>query len=202
MTKTLYILRHGETEYNRLGMVQGNGIDAPLNEKGEWQAGRFFEQYRDVPFQKIYVSPLQRTRQTVAGFAQKGIPVEVLPGLREISWGIQEGVAFTPETSTMYQQTCERWKNGDLTARIEGGDTPPELAELQQVAFQRILSCPEELVLICTHGRAIRIMLCWMLGYPLTMMDSFEHTNTGLYVLHHTGSQFQVRVSNEVSHLV
>lgn len=201
MTKTLYILRHGETEFNKLGMVQGSGIDAPLNETGRRQAAAFYERYGETHFDKIYTSNLIRTHQTVQQFIDKDIPHQVLDGLREISWGNQEGVAFTPETSTVYQQTCKKWAEGDVYARIAGGESPVEVAERQKQAFEIILSGKEGQVLICTHGRAIRVMLCWMLGYPLSLMDHFQHANTGLYVVQHTGSSYSVTIYNETTHL-
>lgn len=183
-------------------MVQGSGIDAPLNDTGEQQAEAFFQAYQSIPFDKIYTSNLIRTEQTVQKFLARGIPHEALPGLREISWGIQEGVAFTPETSTEYQQTAADWAAGKLDRRIEGGETPMEVAARQKEAFEHILAQPdEERVLICTHGRAMRIMMCWMLNYPLSMMDNFQHTNTGLYVINWTGKQFSIEVHNATEHL-
>ncbi|RED93895.1 histidine phosphatase family protein [Marinoscillum furvescens] len=200
--KQFYIIRHGETEYNRIGMVQGSGIDAPLNETGEQQAEAFYQAYKDVSFDKIYTSNLIRTEQTVKKFIAKDIPHEALPGLREISWGVQEGVAFTPETSTEYQETAKDWSRGNLERRIEGGENPIEVAARQQEAFEHILAQPnEDRVLICTHGRAMRIMMCWMLKHPLSMMDQFKHTNTGLYVVNWTGSQFSIEVHNATEHL-
>ncbi len=200
--KKLYIIRHGETEYNKLGMVQGSGIDAPLNETGELQAKAFYQAYHHIPFQKIYTSNLGRTQQTVQKFINQGIPYEALADMREISWGSQEGVAFTPESSTEYQRICESWTQGDLTAKIQNGENPLEVAERQKRAMDYILSQPNENpVLICIHGRAIRIMMCWMLNYPLSHMDHFEHTNTGLYLVNWTGSQFSIELFNETSHL-
>ena len=43
--KDIYLIRHGETDYNRLGVVQGSGIDADLNELGQRQAKAFFDHY-------------------------------------------------------------------------------------------------------------------------------------------------------------
>lgn len=183
-------------------MVQGCGIDAPLNETGRKQAEAFFDKYKDIPFDKIYTSNLIRTVQTVQHFINQGIEMEQLEGLKEISWGVQEGVAFTPETSTQYQTTCQEWREGKLEAKIEGGESPLEVAQRQQEAMKQILNAPEEsLVLICTHGRAMRIMMCWMLNYSLSEMDKFGHTNTGLYVVNYTGKQFSIETFNEISHL-
>lgn len=183
-------------------MVQGCGIDAPLNDTGEKQAEAFFQKYKDVPFEKIYISNLIRTEQTVRGFIDQGIAYEKLEGLKEISWGIQEGVAFTPESSTKYQTTCQDWREGRLDAKIEGGESPIEVAERQKVAMKQILDAEDEkLILICMHGRAMRIMMCWMLNYSLSHMEKFGHSNTGLYIVNYTGKQFSIETFNETAHL-
>lgn len=201
MVKKLYILRHGETEYNRLGMVQGSGIDASLNETGRSQAAAFFKHYQHLPVDKVYVSSLIRTKETVQGFIDKGLPYEALADLREISWGSQEGVPFTPDTTTRYQSITYRWQQGEVDAKIDNGESPLEVATRVGRAFQYIVSQPEEQVLICTHGRAMRVLFCWMLNYPLSQMDHFLHNNTGLYVAIYSGGLYRLEVVNDLSHL-
>lgn len=118
--KHLYIIRHGETDYNKKGMVQGSGIDAPLNETGFRQSKAFYKAYKDVEFDKIYTTNLIRTQQTVQPFIQAGIPFEPLPALREISWGAQEGRPL----SDLYFDVVNQWKQGNYDAKIEGGRIP------------------------------------------------------------------------------
>ncbi|MFN3940868.1 MAG: histidine phosphatase family protein, partial [Chitinophagales bacterium] len=91
MIKEIYLIRHGETDFNRKGIVQGKGVDSVLNENGIAQSQLFFEAYKQVGFDKIYVSNLKRTFQTVAPFAKLQIPVIPHAGLDEISWGVHEG---------------------------------------------------------------------------------------------------------------
>ncbi|MEY2794111.1 MAG: hypothetical protein RJA76_2103, partial [Bacteroidota bacterium] len=95
--KDIYLIRHGETAYNRLGMVQGSGIDSDLNALGQQQAQSFFEYYKDLNFDKIYTSKLKRTHQSVQGFINNGIAWEQHEGLNEISWGNKEGKESTEE---------------------------------------------------------------------------------------------------------
>lgn len=202
MNKKIYIIRHGETEYNKLGMVQGSGIDASLNETGQKQGLKFFEKFKSIPFDKVYVSKLKRTKETVNGFIQMGIPFEVVLGLEEISWGEQEGVAFTPETSTIYQQTTKKWIDGEIDIKINGGESPVEVVQRQKPAMKYILEKNNEsTILICSHGRAIRILLTWLLDRPLSEMDKFPHRNTGLYILNYDGNSFTVDVFNDSTHL-
>ncbi|MEQ8337218.1 MAG: histidine phosphatase family protein [Cyclobacteriaceae bacterium] len=200
--KKIYLLRHGETEYNRLGMVQGSGIDAPLNETGVRQASAFFDAYKEISFDKVYITPLIRTRQTVKGFLDLSIPVEVVEGLREISWGDQEGVPFTEESGRVYKETVKRWSGGELDLKIATGESPKEVMNRQKPAIEYILSKEdEETILICTHGRAMRILLCWVMEKSLTEMEQFGHSNCGVYILNYDGASFSIEQSNETTHL-
>ena len=91
MVKDFYIIRHGETEYNRRGMVQGGSIDAPLNQTGKDQAWDFFMAYKNVGFDKIYHSTLIRTKQTIEPFIPRGIITEEAEALDEMNFGVYEG---------------------------------------------------------------------------------------------------------------
>ena len=66
---TLYVVRHGETEFNRKRMVQGRGIDAPLNEKGVSQA-KALARFRDWDVDVAYSSTLLRAKQTARIFLE------------------------------------------------------------------------------------------------------------------------------------
>src|SRR5580704_6907223 len=99
MTKTLYIVRHGQTDLNKRGIIQGRGMDTNLNDEGRRQAALFFNAYKTVPFDKIYISELKRTQQSVQPFIDLGIPYEKLSGLDELAWGVYEGQPHTPETA-------------------------------------------------------------------------------------------------------
>jgi probable phosphoglycerate mutase len=200
--KKIYLIRHGQTNYNRMGIVQGGGIDSDLNETGRRQAQAFFEYYKDIPFDKVYTSGLKRTWQSVQGFIDKGIPWETHPGLNEINWGHREGTKITPEEDAYYYQVIDAWSKGDITLRIDGGESPQDVQNRQKPALDLILSRPEEsTILICMHGRAMRVFLSFMLNYPLQCMDVFEHQNLCLYKLVYTGNMFSVESFNDVTHL-
>lgn len=201
--KKIYIVRHGETDYNKRGIVQGSGIDAPLNEIGRKQAQAFFAAYGEEPFDKVYTSALQRTWQSVEGFInQKGLEHEKLAGLNEINWGDKEGQPFTQDENIYYREMITRWENGETDYPVQGGESPEQVAERQREAIQHIMAqSKEEKVLVAMHGRAMRILLCQLLRYPLRSMDLFLHQNMGLYVLSFTGKLFVVDRYNDTRHL-
>jgi len=195
--KTIYLIRHGETDFNRLGIVQGSGVDADLNDLGRAQAKAFFEQHQDVAFDKIYTSALRRTWQSVEGFIEKGIHWEKHEGLNEISWGIKEGKRITPSEDRTYYHLLKNWKNGLIHEKIEAGESPVEVQQRQVKALEYILSKPEEeTILICMHGRAMRVLLCHLQGLDLKLMDQFPHQNLGLYKILQMETHFHIAVRN------
>ncbi|QNF34527.1 histidine phosphatase family protein [Adhaeribacter swui] len=200
--KKVYLVRHGQTDFNLQGIIQGSGVDSSLNSTGREQARLFFESYKHVPFDKVYTSVLQRSIQSVQGFIDLGIPHEKHAGLNEICWGHREGTRVTPEEDAYYFDTLQKWQDGDITLRIDGGESPQDVADRQQEFLDMLLSRPEEeTVLICMHGRAMRVLLCKLLNYPIQCMDIFEHHNLCLYQLFYTGSMFSVHRHMDIEHL-
>ena len=203
--KTIYLIRHGETDYNRRGVVQGSGVDADLNEMGRAQAMAFFGAYQHLPFDKIYISGLRRTYQTAEPFIELGIPYEKLDGLNEISWGAMEGRFPGNLDNEFYRHLIEAWSAGNTDVATDGGESPDQVALRQRVAINVILSHPEEkTVLVAMHGRAMRILLCWLTGQPLAEMDQFEHSNLCLYKLQYDydTEAFTIELANDTAHLL
>jgi len=201
-SKKIYLVRHGQTDYNLKGIVQGSGIDASLNDLGRKQAQSFYEAYKNVPFDKVYTSALQRSIQSVENFINDGISHQIVPELNEINWGSREGMKITPEEDAYYHDVIREWQEGNTTLQIEGGESPQQVFERQTKAIEIILAnTNEDQILVCMHGRAMRILLCQMLNYPLRCMDLFEHTNLCLYELNYTGSMFSIERFNDTSHL-
>ncbi|HLT89201.1 MAG TPA: histidine phosphatase family protein [Sphingobacterium sp.] len=202
MKKTFYFIRHGQTDLNLRGIVQGRGVDSPLNETGHKQAQAFYEAFSHVPFDKIYTSTLLRTKQTVRPFLEQGIPSEELIGLDEISWGIYEGKEQDETIMTGFEAVVNSWREGNLDLSIEQGESPNQLVARQQQAISYMLQQKyEETLLVCMHGRAMRIMLCHLTGVPVCLMDDFPHTNTALYVLEYNGNYFEIVDHYNVKHL-
>lgn len=182
--KIIYLIRHGETEFNRQGIVQGSGVDSDLNELGRAQAEAFFQSYKNINFDKVYTSALKRTHQSVHKFIELGIPWEQHSGLNEISWGIREGRVPNDIDNEYYKVLIESWVTGGVDMAAEGGESPLQVLERQKPAIETILSRPhEETVLVAMHGRAMRIILTMLLDKPLHEMDTFEHSNLCLYKL-------------------
>lgn len=202
MIKTLFIVRHGETDLNKRGIVQGRGINTDLNDTGRKQAEQFYQAYKDFPFDKLYTSCLKRTHQTMAHFIKGGITWEQLSGLDEMDWGIYEGVESSPAMRVHFKELTDKWAAGDLTGHFENGESPLDVESRQQAALDHIMSFPAESnVLICMHGRAIRLFLCLLTGVSLSQMDTFPHQNLSLYKVGFDGTKFELLEFNATGHL-
>ena len=199
--KTVYLIRHGQTGHNHRGIIQGRYVNSTLSKKGYKQAKAFFEAYKSVPFQKVYTSTLQRTIQTVQSFIDLGIPHEKLPGLDEICWGDSEGLFADGKNNKQYWAIIDTWKSGDLHPRLKGGENPLDVRERQKEALSHIASQPEDLVLVCMHGRALKIMLAWITGLHMKDMDNFDHDNLSLYILEYKDNFWSIKTHDERGHL-
>jgi len=203
MEKLIYIIRHGETDLNRQGIMQGRGVDADLNERGRCQAEAFYNRYKDVAFDEVITSTLKRTHQTVSKFTEQGIPWVQYSGLDEIAWGKYEGKESSEELRADFKIMLEHWSSGNLSFKFEGAESPLELKERQLEVLETLIKNDQsERILICMHGRAMRIFLCLLLDKPLSMMNDFLHTNTSLYILRYDGKHFHMIDFNNTDHLI
>lgn len=201
MQKEIYIIRHGETEYNRLGIIQGQGVDIGLNAWGQKQARAFYEQYRGAGFEAVLTSRLRRTHETVEPFLKEGLPWEQFAEINEIGWGSHEGKKSTPAMQEEYRWVTEEWQHGNFHARMGGSESAAMLAERLSRFVDHLRRRPENKLLVCSHGRAMRCLMCLLQGAPLQNMDNFHHSNTGLYQVQYQGDNFRFILENDLSHL-
>lgn len=198
----LYLLRHGETALNARNIVQGGGIDEPLNDTGYRQSDLFYQKYKDTTFDAVYTSTLIRTIQTVKPFIHDGIPHYSLADLKELSWGELEGTEHVGKTAQMMTEANEKWIRGATNYKLPGGESAEDALARIKRAFDLILSRHHSgNLLICTHGRVIRIQLAFLLGYGLQRMTLFKHQNTSLNIIVKAGNHFFAEKLNDLSHL-
>ena len=162
------LVRHGETEWNKLGRFQGHE-DISLNERGVAQAKETARAALEWGHCAIYSSPLVRTVQ-VAEEITKVTPMTVSkePGLKELSLGDLEGVTgeqMREEWPVVFAQ----WRANPEKMSMPNGES---LVQLRQRAWQVILDIeekhsPEDSVVVISHNFAIRSIVGELLGHPL-----------------------------------
>jgi probable phosphoglycerate mutase len=200
--KLIYIIRHGETDFNKLGIVQGSGVDMELNARGEEQARAFYNLYKNVQFKHIYISKLVRTKQSVMPFIEAGFSYTSLKELNEISWGVYEGKQQSEEERRHYWEVVNNWNNGNYHAKLQNGESALEMQTRQNPIVTLLKETEHDCVLVCMHGRAMKSLLCTLLSRPLSDMEAFPHSNLCLYLLSYEEGQFKLLKENDISHLL
>ncbi len=197
----IYLIRHGETAFNRQGIIQGSGVDSNLNELGNAQAQAFYQRYRDVDFQLVVTSELRRTHQTAGAFLNDGIPWLQMREINEICWGVHEGKLPTEATNAVFRQVISDWQNGQLTSCMQEGESAADLVARLEVFINWLHTRPAERLLVVTHGRTMRCLCAMLKGLGPENMETQMHTNTGLYLIRLHEGQFIFDKENDTEHL-
>lgn len=198
----IYIIRHGETEWNRLGKTQGSR-DISLSEAGRAQALRLAERLSGEGICTLYSSDLKRAMETAACIGQRiGAAPIPTPALREASFGCWEGMTVQ-EIEETYPGSLKAWRT-EYTSCPSGGESVeaftqrvsrflPELREhLKQTSGN---------VLIVSHGITSRVLLLLLLDMPLTYLWHFRQDNTGVNIVEVDGHRSVLNCLNDTCHL-
>ena len=199
-TRTVILARHGETELNRLGVVQGSGVDPSLNAEGTAQA-RALAAVFEQPFDLYLTSGMTRASETLAAFEPDPTLVEVDDRFREICWGVHEGKVATPQSRQAYKDLLEAWQSGDYDAAFPAAESARELADRLLAGWDDLTSRNFERALVVMHGRALRCLTCLIDGQPLSQMDKYGHRNAGYYVVELTDDGWNITARNVTDHL-
>ncbi len=165
----LYLVRHGETEYNRNKIFQGRS-DIPLNDRGIAQAKGLAALLGDIPLTRAFVSPLGRAVRTARIILEdRNIPQTVEPRLIEIHFGEWEG---TPEN-----QVREVWVEDYMDYRNDMSRFHPKNGESARDAQKRAgewwdevskeFASPEEHILVVAHQSLNAVLACHVAGIDL-----------------------------------
>ena len=176
--KELWLVRHGESEYNAQGRFQGH-MDVPLSALGVRQAekiGHRLASY-DFDFDGLYCSDLQRAALTAQKIAERvKIPAKADVRLREIHMGELQGLLRT-EMEIRFPEFAQRVKADSWNTARPGGESMADVA-------MRVKSFVDELpsgrFVLVSHGGTIRSILKTYLGLDGSVWRNFQLNNTSL----------------------
>ena len=169
----LVLVRHGETEWNKLGRFQGQR-DIALNDRGIAQAKETAQAVVQWQHSAVYSSPLDRTMQVAQEISRlSGKPIKPVPGLQELSLGDLEGVSGE-EMRNDWPEVYAAWRDDPATVSMPNGESLVELqertwralVELEQAHLQT--QTQDEALILVSHNFAIRSMIGKILGMPLS----------------------------------
>ena len=199
----ILLIRHGETDWNRLGRFQGRS-DLPLNQKGRNQGQALALALKDETLTAIYSSPLLRAVETarLIGAFHPSVPLFEEEGLVEMDLGEFEGIEGR-RWAEEYVDFRKAWRQNPASVTMPGGESLQEVQRRAIGALARIAKSypPGSTLLLCSHNFVNLTILCYALEIPLDRFRELRQETAALNVLFMQGQQFWVKVVNECSHL-
>ncbi len=185
----IYLIRHGETDYNKAGRLQGV-TDIPLNAYGIELAQKTAQAMEDIPFSMIFSSPLVRAYQTAEIIrGNRPVPIIRTEGLKEISFGEYEGLICRGEGYNIPDPDFPRFfENPESYQTPPGGESIPHLMARTSSFLKTVIQEPtyqDGILLMASHGAAIRGILSGLWHLPVSQFWSTPvHRNCGVTKLH------------------
>jgi Fructose-2,6-bisphosphatase len=206
MSRVLYLIRHGRSDFDSAEMsatARGDQWDPPLSEEGRRQARSLAVRLRVMELDPVavYCSPLRRTRETVAPYADAaGVDVVFDDDLIEAHIGGWEGLPFE-EIVASDADLVHRIRNQQaIWSRAPGGESERDFRARVVTALDSILANhPEGDVVVVAHGGVINAFCGEVLGLPRAMFFLPENTSINSVVV--DGERRTVRFLNDIAHL-
>ena len=165
MKKHVFVVRHGETDYNTQGICQGQMLNSGLNENGRKQAYTLADSLKGKNIGAIYSSPLKRAKETAEIIADGlNLPVSEHVGLIEGNFGVAEG---KNKSEVKSWPIYPLWASSDAKyedIHYDNGESKRQIRERVVKAVSEICDNEtSETILLVTHSAVARI-LSWVIG--------------------------------------
>ena len=201
----LLLVRHGETLWNREGRYQGR-TDVPLSPEGEAQARALGTRLAGLPIAIALASPLARTRGTAeAILGDREVKLELDPALIEISHGQWEG-QLASDIEISHAEMFGTWRSRP-DRNVPAGPDAETLGDVEERAWPVLVrTCArlagDDTALLVAHDAVNRVLLCRVLGLPLSRVWTFRQSPASLNVLSGTSiADLQVVRLNDSEHV-
>ncbi|NLJ40587.1 MAG: histidine phosphatase family protein [Clostridiales bacterium] len=199
----LYLIRHGETEWNSLGKTQGQK-DISLNNSGVWQAERLGKRLKEQKaIDKIYCSDLSRAKET-AEIIGRDLKLDPIPHetLREVSFGKWEGLSIK-EIEILFPGELWKWRH-ELSFAPEGGESL--LSAQERIGFfikdmKRKFSDKDVKILIVSHALTTKILALSLMGIGLNLITQFKISQGSLSLVEIHEGNSSIIYLNDTCHL-
>ena len=183
--RKIYIVRHGETDWNKNRLFQGHA-DVALNETGRGQAEALARALaQELPFDRIVTSDLCRAKET-ADILNRGYDTPIFsdPGLREMNFGYWEGLGMK-EIRSRWPKEAAEWLGGLDVVTIPGGEGAGQLfARAWQSFCDWAFKEDYQKMAIVIHGGTSGALICGILGKSIAEMAKYIPVNTGFYLVY------------------
>ena len=196
----LYVVRHGQTDMNRLQIMQGQTVVSSLDDRGRYEAECIGKRLKNISFDHIFSSDLKRCRETsdiiLSQSEYKREPVYT-ETLRERSKGIFEGGPWEN-----FRKYCAEEKDRIMKAPPGGESLEDVLKRTKNFAEMLKNTCSEnDRILAVTHQGLIKILLLCLLDMPLMYHRNFRFDNCSLTVFYLGDKYNRLILANDTCHI-
>ena len=198
----LILIRHGETEWNRDGRIQGYHADSPLTANGRVQARRVAERLESERVEALYSSDAGRTRQTAAPIvAALGLDIVYDPALRERNYGEFEGRTYL-EIEQDYPEEFRKLRARDPSYAPPEGESAAQFRDRIVAALERVAArAAGRQVAVITHGGVLGIAYRHATGMTLEAKRDYSMQNASINRLAYSSGRWLVEAWGDVAHL-
>jgi broad specificity phosphatase PhoE len=199
---TLILVRHGETERNSQGKLQGGMSDLPLNEKGREQGHRLGMALQGEKLEAIYSSPLRRALATAEAIsAHHHLKALMVPALTELNMGLIDGLDLA-QVKENHAGFLWQWREGNYSVALPEGES---VLEVQQRAWGAVEDThrhhPEGTVVLVSHSITLQMIITAALEAPLASFQRFRIAVGSISILHIDDHGSSLVRLNDVHHL-
>ncbi|MDY6232274.1 histidine phosphatase family protein [Peptostreptococcus porci] len=163
--KELFLIRHGHSVDNEFFRYSGFS-DCDLSQIGRQQVEKMTDYFKQFDVERIYASTLKRTQQTIDAYAKlKNLDVECLDDLREMNFGIFDGLSFD-EIKAKYPEEAKIFLSSGRDYRFPNGETLEEMYNRNTSAIEKIIKTNENVdsVAVVSHMGTIRNLLSYFIS--------------------------------------
>lgn len=192
----IYLVRHGKIQVKDDQRRYIGQLDVPLTEEGIRQAQNLQKRMERVDFTAIFCSDLGRSRQTAEIIVgAKNTPIISQKELREIDLGEWEGLSFADVVRRFPAEFKSR--GADIGYyRAPGGESFADCSKRVVIALHEIMKKSRGNILIVGHAGINRLLLCHVLGMPLTSIFRLVQDYGCLNIIQYSSSGYQVKLTN------
>ncbi len=197
----LFLVRHGETEWNAAGRIQGHS-ESDLTDRGRAEAAAAADALSIRRLAAVYTSPSSRALDTARAIADRHELAPITePRLKEMNFGELEGLTWE-EIGERYPEAQNAIRGSDPNYVIPGGENRVQLIERGMAAMNDIAERHRnETVCAVSHGGTIGWFAREVLGIPHDVGSRFRSSNCGIHVFEMHDDGWFMRTWNARSHL-
>ena len=190
MTKTLYFIRHGETEWNAERRMQGQW-ESDLTPRGRRQAARNAATVKNLGVDRIYASPLRRARDSAQFLSDEtGLPLAFDDRLMEWRAGEWSGNLYK-DVMERWPEEWAAWQADQWTYRPPGAENFADLVERGGAALKEIIAADHSRTAIVSHGFIMRGMLAYLLELAPETALAIKTPNDAFFRLTEAGGAWR-----------